>query len=524
MIQRNTKIQLLYFNSLTCQKEKKPPHIVIIVVDDWGWGDVGFHHGSRFATPFIDELAYNGVILHNYYGQPLCTPARASLMTGRYPIHLGLQHFAITGAQPFGLRLNETIMPQYLHNLGYSTHALGKWHLGHFTKEHTPTHRGFDSFFGYYNGYHDYYDRLHQDTGTWGFDFRRNDELDYTTYGYYITELLTSEALTIIDQSANSDKPMFMYLCHTAVIRGNTIHPLEAPDVYTNGYDFLESETRQQLAGMVAALDDSTSRVVQALKDNNMYDNSIIIVTTDNGGAIDGYDNNDASNWPLRGGKNSLWEGGIRGTAFIHSPLLNLKGQPRVMTGLMHLTDWVPTLYHAAGGDMTDLPDNLDGFDLWDTIANGVPSPRTEILHNIDPIFQVAALRVGDYKIVVGEVHGQNNSWYRPDELTQEDLDSPLVIDCGQRPDDALQNCQPNIKPCLFDISKDPCEFNNLAESQPDILQRLLSVLDKYDATAVEPMFPDNDPAADPAKHHGAWDSWVDPSCPADVEKYGQYF
>ncbi|XP_077989285.1 arylsulfatase B-like [Glandiceps talaboti] len=524
---------------VTATSDQKSPHIILVVIDDWGWGDVGFHHGARFSTPYIDELAYSSVILHNYYVQPLCTPARAALMTGRYPIHLGLQHYTVTGSRPFGLRLNETTMAEYLQRLGYSTHIVGKWHLGHFTKQHTPLYRGFDSFFGYYNGYQDYYDRLYEDLTlederprVWGYDFRRNDNLDYSTYGHYTTDLLTDEALTIIKTHANTtpDKPLFLYLAHLGVHRGNTIYPLQAPDKYTSRFPYIQKESRKLVAGMVAAVDDSIGMVVKTLKDNNLYDDSVIVVTTDNGGAPDGFDWNDASNWPLRGGKNTLWEGGIRGTAFVHSTRLNVGNLPRYEMSLMHISDWLPTLYHAAGGAVEDLPKHLDGYDLWDTWTRGTPSRRTEILHNIDPISKTAALRVGDYKIITGREDLQYDGWYKPDELTEEilsqtkALNSPIFIDCGQKPVHAFENCKPIEKPCLFDISKDPCEFNNLADTYPDILKQLLSVLDKYIATAVEPMFPNNDPAADPIKHNGAWVSWVDPTCPLDVERYGQYF
>ena len=134
----------------------KPTHILLIVADDYGWSDVGYH-GSVIQTPNLDQLSGDGVTLDNYYVQPFCTPTRSALMTGRYPIHTGMQHFVITSAQPYGLPTNVAILPQRLKEAGYQTHIVGKWNLGYFSEPYLPVKRGFDSFFGYYNGAEDYF-------------------------------------------------------------------------------------------------------------------------------------------------------------------------------------------------------------------------------------------------------------------------------------------------------------------------------------------------------------------------------
>ncbi|XP_070560380.1 arylsulfatase J-like isoform X2 [Ptychodera flava] len=506
--------------TLTCQAvfaQQGKPHIVLVVIDDWGWGDVSFH-GSAIYAPNIDKLAYNGIILNNYYVQSICSPSRGALMTGKYPIHIGLQHEQINSPCPFGLSLNETTLAQRLQGLGYSTHLVGKWHLGFYTERHTPTQRGFDSHFGYYNGYIDYYDRLigWDIMGYWGYDMRRNGVLDYTTYGQYATELFTKEAIEVIESATNSSKPMFLMLSHLGVHSSNFIYPLQAPSKYVRRYPHIQSRTRRLVAGMLAAVDDSIGMVVQALKANHMYDNSIIIVTTDNGGAVDGQMGNDASNWPLRGSKHTLWEGGIRGTAFLHSPLFRLADPPMIVTEMIHISDWMPTLYHIAGGDVSDLPDNLDSFNQWDTITRGTPSQRTEILHNIDPISEVAALRVGDYKVILGvDPSNPYSDWYQPTDATKEHgkrLIPELQIRCGPKPHDAAYNCDLSKRPCLYDISRDPCEYENLADKYPDVLQRLLSRLEEYNSTAVEPLYADPDPRSDPALHNGAWVPWIGPA------------
>ncbi|XP_077994401.1 arylsulfatase I-like [Glandiceps talaboti] len=520
---------ILTLGATSTNKQTQPPHVILIVIDDWGWDDVSFHGSDQIPTPNIDQLAHSGVILNNYYVQPLCSPTRAALMTGRYPIHLGLQHEVIWSSQAAGLRLNETIMPQYLQRLGYTTHMVGKWHLGFFTEEHTPTRRGFESHFGFYTGHQDFYDRLAEEGKLWGYDLRRNGKLDYNTYGQYGTEMYTREVLNIINNHTNSTKPLFLYFAQVALHTANRYYPLQVPTTYTDRFPNIHTQRRKLLAGMIAAVDDSIGYLVQALKVNGMYNNSIIIVTTDNGGPVYPYDLNSASNWPLRGCKETLWEGGVRGNGFVHSPLLDKPG--RVTSEMMHVSDWLPTIYHAAGGDVGDLPSVIDGFDQWDTLSRGTPSPRTEILLNIDPMSNTSALRVGNYKIVIGEcVQGQFDGWYKPDGFKQDNhiesrkKKSSLIVNCGPKPENASENCKPAEKPCLFDVKRDPCEYVNLADKYPDILHILLSRLQEYNSTAVPPMFPEFNPAAYPYKHNGAWTPWVNTSSEEDIRKYGKYF
>ncbi|XP_053408651.1 arylsulfatase B-like isoform X4 [Mercenaria mercenaria] len=504
------------------------PNIVLIVADDLGWSDVGFH-GSEIKTPNIDKLAYDGVILNNYYVSPICTPTRGSLMTGRHPIHLGLQHYVISAPEPWGLPLNHTTMAQHLKHLGYATHIVGKWHLGFFRKEYLPTSRGFDSHYGYWGGKEDYFNHLEFDVYR-GLDFRRN--LKVVNYTAYSTEEYTKEAVNIIS-THNKSKPLFLYLAHQAVHAGNGNDPLQAPQAYVDRFPYIISKKRRIFAGMAAALDDSVGEVARALRNNGLMDNTIIVFSTDNGGPANGYDGNAACNFPLRGTKNTMWEGGVHGVGFVHSPLL--KKRHIKTDNMIHVSDWLPTLYSAAGGNISDLG-LIDGIDMWEMLRENGSNVRNEILHNIDPKSKFSAIRVGDYKLVQGDISGgRDDGWYQCDfpfasneslkfessafndtyktemskQLSKRHApNTPYNIDCGKRPENYIDSCQPTKSPCLFHIPTDPCEYNNIADAYPAVVENLLGRIKELSTSAVEPVNKPNDKLANPALHGGVWVPW----------------
>ncbi|KXJ22943.1 Arylsulfatase B [Exaiptasia diaphana] len=221
-------IAAILLNVIVYASSRKKPHIVIILADDLGWDDVSFHGSPQIPTPYIDHLANNGVILNNYYVSPMCTPSRASIMTGKYPIHLGMQHFVIYAAQPYGIPLDEITLPQYLKTQGYRTAGVGKWHLGFFTKEYTPVYRGFDSFYGFWNAKTDYWNHTSYENNFWGIDMRNNMEPVATDSGVYGTELFTREAVNVI-HNHDVNQPLFLYLAHQAAHSANPNQPLQAP-------------------------------------------------------------------------------------------------------------------------------------------------------------------------------------------------------------------------------------------------------------------------------------------------------
>lgn len=530
--------------TLTLAKASSPrPHIVVIVADDLGWNDVSFHGSNQIPTPHIDGLASSGIILNNYYVSPICTPTRGALMSGRHPIHTGLQEGVIMGAQPYGLPLNFTIMPQWLRKLGYRTHMVGKWHLGFFKSEYTPTRRGFESYAGYYQGCGDYYGHSYEGNEEYfGYDFRRNLSLDYTVIGQYSTSVFTNKAVDII-HGHNSDEPLFLYLPYQAVHSGNlqSGKPLQAPSSYVNRHPHIQNQQRKDFAGMVSALDDGVNAVVAALKSRGMYDNSILMFTTDNGGPANGFDGNAASNFPLRGVKATLWEGGVRGVGFVHSPLLKTSGY--VSQQLIHVCDWLPTLYSAAGGNPEDLGES-DGYDMWSMLSSNSQPVRKELLHNISPWQKKGAIRVGDYKLLVGGINMKWDGWYPPYQVTEDSyrllyenpaakntlfnelnatsykqltddrkqmtLSSAVKVSCGPKPSNASTNCDPRQSACLYHIPSDPCEYNNIATWNPSIVKSLTDRLDYYLSTMVPPENKPEDPKGNPINNKGAWISWQD--------------
>ncbi|KAF6029584.1 hypothetical protein EB796_012153 [Bugula neritina] len=481
------------------------PNVIVVVADDLGYTDVGFHGGDQIPTPNIDWLAKNGIILDRYYTAKICTPSRASLLTGRHPMQLGLQSSVIFPSLPYGLGLNETLLPQYLKKSGYSTHMVGKWHLGMFTRNYTPTYRGFDSHFGFWSDKTDYFS--HENSGSVaassnaiGLDLWENMTVASQYNGSYGTELFGKRAVDLILKHDQS-KPFFLYLAHQAVHNGISPQPLKAPQEYLDKFSFITHDGRRRYAAMLSVLDDTIGNLTSALISSGMYENTLLIFTTDNGGPVDGFSMNYASNWPLRGCKATNWEGGVRGAAFIHSRLLK---NPRTTSHhLMHISDWLPTIMSAIG---EKLPTDIDyyGVDQWPTLQYDVASPRKEVIHNY--YGGLGAIQYGDYKLIKCCMTSMNG-WY-PEQKYVPTNQNPY-ISCGER-NSSLPACTKD-KPCLFDIQSDPCEYNNIASLKPELSKWLLEKLEAFADAAQPPRNKPSDPAAFPSLHNNHWTDWLDP-------------
>jgi arylsulfatase A-like enzyme len=416
------------------------PNIVYILADDLGWADVGWH-GREIKTPYLDKLAASGARLEQFYVQPVCSPTRAALMTGRYPMRHGLQIGVVRPWAQYGLPLEERTLAQALKNAGYETAICGKWHLGHVRPEYLPTHRGFDHQYGPYNGAIDYF--THQRDG--GLDWHRDDRASRDQG--YTTHLLADEATRLIAEH-ESGRPLFLYVAFNAVHA-----PHQVPERYKEPYAKLP-EPRRTYAGMVAAMDEAVGRIVDAIGKKGITSNTLFIFSSDNGGPSPGHV---TSNGPLRASKATVYEGGVRVPAFAAWEG-HIKPSSVVNTPL-HIVDWYPTLLKLAGASIEQsLP--LDGHDAWPAITEGKPSPHQEILLNTTP--GGGAIRVGDWKLVI---NGPSLSG-----LMDEDENSPR-----RRGEAARETIE------LFNLAVDPNETHDLAAENPEKLAVLRA---RYDVLA----------------------------------------
>ena len=421
--------------------EAAKPNIVYIVADDLGWKDVGFH-GSDIKTPNIDRLAQTGARLEQFYAQPMCTPTRAALMTGRYPFRYGLQTAVIPSGHTFGLATDEWLLPQALKEAGYETAIIGKWHLGHADRKYWPRQRGFDYQYGPLIGEIDYF--THQQHGV--LDWYRNNKP--VKEAGYSTTLLGNDAVKLIT-AHDPAVPLFLYLAFNAPHT-----PYQAPPAYLEQYEQIADPSRRAYAAMITAMDDQIGRVVAALDNKGMRGNTLIVVQSDNGGTRNAMfaGEGDMSkikipvdNGPYRDGKGSLYEGGTRVVALANWPGHIKAGS--TVDGMMHVVDMYPTLAGLASAP-TGKSKPMDGLDIWPTISEGKPSPRTEIVYNVEPFR--AGIREGDWKLIWRAL-------------------LPEAIE-------------------LYNIAQDPAEKNNVAAENPDKVTALQKRANELAATMVKPL------------------------------------
>jgi arylsulfatase A-like enzyme len=411
-----------------------------MLADDLGWQDVSYH-GGNIATPNIDQLASRGVQLDQFYVQSVCTPTRAGLMTGRYPIRLGLQSNVVRPWAQHGLPLDEQTLPTALKANGYTTSIVGKWHLGHAKAEYLPLQRGFDSQYGHYNGGLDYFSHIRDG----GHDWHRNDQANYDEG--YTTDLIRQEASRIIEEH-NTDKPLFLY------VPFNAPHsPYQAPKDQLERNKHIEPGRRQTYAAMVTSMDDAVGRIVETANRYLPKDNTLLFFCSDNGGITAA-----GSNGELRSEKSYIYEGGVRVPAIMVWDGTIKAGS--LVSEPLHITDLYPTLLGITGSNPKQIKP-LDGKDAWPTITRGKPSPHNVILLDSTPFR--GAIRLGDWKLV------RNG-----------EASAIVTTSTGKETWE------------LFNLKNDPFEKTNVQTKNPNIFKKLKKKLEELAGQAVAPHMPAN--------------------------------
>lgn len=416
------------------------PNIIIMLADDLGWEDVSYH-GGNIATPNIDKLTQRGAQLDQFYVQSVCTPTRGALMTGRYPIRLGLQANVIRPWAQHGLPLDEQTLPAILKTNGYKTAIVGKWHLGHAKAEYLPLQRGFDSQYGHYNGGLNYYTHLRDG----GHDWHRDDQANYDEG--YTTDLIGSEASRTI-KDHDKTTPLFLY------VPFNAPHsPFQAPEEHLERNKHIENKRRQIYAGMVTSMDDAVGEIIRSADKYLSSKNTLVFFCSDNGGVQDV-----ASNGKLRAAKSTVYEGGVRVPAIM---AWNGKIQAgSIVREPLHITDIYPTLMKIIGSKHTQQKP-LDGKDAWPTITRKKSSPHDFILLDSTPFR--GAIRMGDWKLV-------HNG----------EATAIAITSTGTETWE------------LFDLKNDPYEKTDLKDKHPKTFQKLKQKLQELVGQAVAPHMPTN--------------------------------
>ena len=333
---------------VACMSDREAPRlpdIVIVLADDLGWKDVGFH-GAGFPTPNIDRIAAEGVELTRLYAAPVCSPTRVALLTGRYPIHYGLQRVTIKPWTDLGVPPNEETLAEMLGRAGYERRGVfGKWHLGDALRFH-PLEQGFTEFVGHYGGSIDYFEHTRLGALDWHHDYSLSREEGYST------ELIGRHAVRFIRESP-ADQPLFLY------VPFNAIHgPNHATTAYLAASAGIKPENRRIKAAMTASMDDQIGAILGALEARGTLDDSLLLFFSDNGGVPPA----GSSNEPLRGRKHTVYEGGIRVAAAARWPAGGIQGGRKVDTPLSVL-DIFPTLMGVAGVEARQ-DGRLDGEDV----------------------------------------------------------------------------------------------------------------------------------------------------------------
>lgn len=414
------------------------PNIIVILADDLGYNDVGFTGATQIQTPNIDSLANNGITFTNgYVTHPYCGPSRAGLLTGRAQARFGMENNVsyLADDPHMGLPLDEKTFAQRLQQVGYKTAMFGKWHLGgapHFQ----PTKRGFDYFYGFLDGGHNYMPG-EVEVGGDGYSLPIMRNTGVAEFNEYLTTALSNDAASYINNS--DDSPFLMYLAYNA-----PHSPLQAPQKFIDKYAHIQDKKRRVYAAMVDAMDEGIGRVVGALKKEHKLDNTLIFFLSDNGGVYPEDwlpDHNWADNSPFRRGKVALLEGGVHVPFIAHWPKQIPKGS--TFDGLVSSLDIAATSVALAGADDSD--GKLEGINLM-PFARGekAGSPHQALFWRLEEADYLWAVRTVDSKY----------------------LSQPL----------------PNVGRSFFDMKIDPSERNNIVDQFPEKQAQLAKLWNEWNA------------------------------------------
>lgn len=438
------------------------PNVVIFLADDLGWADVGFR-GGPIDTPAIDRLAREGVELGRFYTTPICSPTRAALMTARDPMRLGVAYAVIMPWSNNGIHPDEHFMPESFQAAGYQTAIIGKWHLGHAQETYHPNRRGFDHFFGHLHTEVGYFPPFKNQGGK---DFQQNGQSipdDAIAEDAYESFVLADEAVRFIEDRDKS-RPFFLYM---PFIAPHT--PLDAPDDLKAKYKDLEDDrlptrsrntdrsrqiakltlrpsARPMYAAVVDAMDQAIGRVLDAIDEQGIADDTIVLFFSDNGGAA--YATGGADNAPLRGGKGDTFEGGIRVVSLLRWPGHLEAGSH--YDEILSVMDVFPTLAAAAGVEPGAWR-TLDGRNAWPAIQSGEAVPLDDYL-----FFASETPLRGSFHLTAFD-----DDWKLVQEIEQGFLSAEVTNH-------------------LFQIDNDPHERNNLAAQHPDVVARMSDAIQRW--------------------------------------------
>ena len=443
---------------------RKQPNIIVFLTDDQGYGDLGIYGNPDLDTPHIDRIGQEGLCLNQHYtASPICAPARAAFLTGRYNHRVG----ALSVESNRGLdriSLGESTIADLFKANGYATGMVGKWHNGLHDLRYHPNNRGFDEFAGFLNGGMNY----------WNWIIEYNGQPKWSD-GRYLTDVFTQDAIEFIER--HKTEPFFLYVAY------NAPHgPLEAPEEDVRPFEEMEKFTRAVCLtyGMIRRMDTGIGQILDTLEQHGLAEDTIVLYTSDNGPVHLGKGENDQTryNGPFRGMKYDVLEGGIRVPGLIRWPA----GLPQGKTydGMLHFTDWMPTLLNACGIDIQTPTDGMDVMPALQGEPQKLPTKRYWQFNRYDPIGTCnAAMRDGEWKLYWPRIEEAMQKLKSDGPPFQKNFEVPHFLMNVENPP-VERTLSPPGDPELYNIKNDPHENIDLAQQQPDRVHRMKRELETW--------------------------------------------